>query len=161
MEGAFVAQGVSPLNDLFIGASDGALAGETPDQIAARTAAIVAALTAAAAKAPADGRSASAVSAGVVSDQIDRAVDMYQLAAASGAYGNYLDGYGFYKAAESAFARGRAVIEAENPGAAKQIVAALEALSAAYPEASAPPAIDGDVAALSAASSRVMLALGR
>lgn len=161
MEGAFVVRGVETFNDFFIDASDGVLGGETPEQIAARTAAIVTALSAAAEKAPMDGRSAAAVSAGVVSDQIDRAVDMYRLAASSGAYGNYLDGYGFYKAAESAFARGRQAIEKENPAAAGQITAALSALSAAYPGAAAPSDIDGDIATLSAASSRVMLSIGR
>lgn len=161
MEGAFAARGVEPINDLFIDAADAVLAEETPDQIAARTDAIVAALGDASAKAPDDGRAASAVSAGVVSDQIDRAVDMYTLAAASGAYANYLDGYGFYKAAENAFARGRASIEKDNPAVAAQIAAALTALGAAYPGAAAPAEINGDVAALSAASSRVMLALGR
>ncbi len=161
MEGAFAARGVETFNDLFIDASAGALAGETPEQIAARTAAIVAALNRAGEKAPPDGRSGSAVAAGVVSDQIDRAVDMYRLAAASGAYGSYLDGYGFYKAAQSAFARGKSAIETENPGAAAQIAAALTALGAAYPSAAAPATFSGDVAALSAASSRVMLALAR
>jgi hypothetical protein len=72
-----------------------------------------------------------------------------------------LDGYGFYKAAESAFARGRASIEKGNPAAAAQIASALTALSAAYPSASAQGAINADLAALSAASSRVMLAIGR
>jgi hypothetical protein len=161
MEGAFVARGVESMNDLFVDASAGVLADETPEQIAARTAAIVTALNAAGEKAPADGRPAATVSAGVVSDQIDRAVDMYRLASASGAYGNYLDGYGFYKAAESAFARGRASIEKGNPAAAAQIASALTALSAAYPSASAQGAINADLAALSAASSRVMLAIGR
>lgn len=161
MESAFAVRGVESLNDLLIDASAGVLADETPEQIAARTAAIVTALNAAAEKAPSDGRGAGAVSAGVVSDQIDRAVDMYRLAAASGAYGNYLDGYGFFKAAESAFVRGRASIESENPAAAAQIASALTALGAAYPSASAPDAINADVAALSAASSRVMLSLGR
>lgn len=161
MEGAFVARGVESFNDLFIDASGGALSGETPDQIAARTAAIVAALAAAAEKAPTDERTSAAVSAGVVSDQIDRAVDMYRLAAASGGYGNYLDGYGFYKAAESNFARGKSALEAENPAAAAQIANALTALGGVYPGAAAPAAIDGDVAALSAASARVMLSIGR
>lgn len=161
MEAAFAARGVETMNDLFSDASAGVLAEETPEQIAAKTAAIVAALHAAAEKAPADGRPASAISAGVVSDQIDRAVDMYRLAAATGAYGNYLDGYGFFRAAESAFGRGRELIEKENPAAATQIALALTALGAVYPSATAPDAINGDIAALSAASSRVMLALRR
>ena len=161
MEGSLAARGVAPLNDLFIAASEGALAGETPVAIAARTAAIVDALSAAAKNAPSDGRSAAAVASGVASDQIDRAVDMYRLATASGAYGNYLDGYGFYRAAESAFARSRAEIERDNPAAAAQIAAALTALAAAYPSAAPQSEIKADVAALSAASSRVMLALGR
>ncbi|MDZ7627667.1 MAG: hypothetical protein U5J99_04560 [Parvularculaceae bacterium] len=161
MEGAFVARGVAGFNNLFIDASQGVIAGETPEQISTRTAAIVNALNVAAEKAPSDRRSAAAVSAGVVADQIDRAVDMYRAAAGSRAYGNYLDGYGFYKAAESAFARSRATIETENPAVAAQIVSAMAALGAAYPSAQAPGAITGDVATLSAASSRVMLALGR
>lgn len=161
MEGALAARGVAPLNDLFIAASEGALAGETPVAIATRTAAIVDALSNAAKNAPSDGRSAAAVASGVVSDQIDRAVDMYRLASASGAYGNYLDGYGFYRAAESAFSRSRAEIERDNPAAAAQIMAALTALGAAYPSAAAPQEIKGDIAALSAASSRVMLSIGR
>ncbi len=161
MEGAFKARGVEPVNALFIEASEGALGEETPEQISARTDAIIAALGEAATKAPDDGRSAGQVAAGVVSDQIDRAVDMYRLASASGDYGDYLDGYGFFKAAESAYERARDVIEKENPAAAAQIAAALTALSAVYRSAAAPEAVNGDVAALSAASSRVMLSLGQ
>ena len=161
MEGALKARGVNPVNALFIEASEGALGEETPEQISARTDAIIAALAEAAKKAPDDGRPAGEVAAGVVSDQIDRAVDMYRLASASGDYGNYLDGYGFFRAAESAYQRNRAVIEKDNPEAAAQIVSALTALRAAYPSAAAQAAVNKDVAALSAASSRVMLSLGR
>ncbi len=161
MEGALKARGVNPVNALFIEASEAAVGEETPEQISARTDAIIAALTEAAKKAPDDGAPAGQVAAGVVSDQIDRAVDMYRLASASGDYGNYLDGYGFFKAAESAFERGRAVISKDNPAASAQIVSALTALRAAYPSAAAQAAVNKDVAALSAASSRVMLSLGR
>ncbi len=161
MEGALKARGVNPVNALFIEASEGALGEETPEQISARTDAIISALAEAAKKAPDDGRPAGEVAAGVVSDQIDRAVDMYRLASASGDYGNYLDGYGFFRAAESAYQRNRAVIEKDNPEAAAQIVSALTALRAAYPSAAAQAAVNKDVAALSAASSRVMLSLGR
>ncbi|HBS34316.1 MAG TPA: hypothetical protein DEA50_04430 [Parvularcula sp.] len=161
MEGAFAARGVPSMNELFVDASAGVIADETTEQINTRTAAILAALRAAAEKAPADARSPAAISGGVISDQIDRAADMYRLAGASGDYGHYLDGYGFYKAAEGAYARGRTVIETGNPALAAQIAAALTALGAVYPSAEAPAAINGDVAALSAASSRVMLALGR
>jgi hypothetical protein len=160
IEGAFKARGVEPFHELFIAASEGALNDEPAEKIAARTDAIIAALDRAAGAAPDDGRSPAAVAAGVVSDEIDRAVDMYRLAAASGDYGHYLDGYGFYKAAESAFARGRAAIEADKPEAAAKIRAALSTLGAAYPRAEAPGAFDADIAALSAASSRVMLSLG-
>jgi hypothetical protein len=85
---------------------------------------------------------------------------MYRLASETGQYGNYLDGYGFYKAAENAFARHRKAIESDMPEAAAKISAALAELAAVYPGAEAPAAMDGDVAALSAASSRVMLSLG-
>lgn len=161
MEGAFKARGVAPFNDLFIDASQGALNDETPARIAARTETIIAALDKAASLAPDDPRPAGAIAAGVVSDQIDRAVDMYRLAAASDDYGHYLDGYGFFKAARNVFARNRAVIGKDAPDAAKTIEAALSALAGAYPQADAPASIDADVAALSAASSRVMLSLGR
>ena len=161
MEGALKARGVSPISALFIEASEGALGEESVENISARTDAIVAALVEAAKKAPDDGRLSGQVAAGVVSDQIDRAVDMYRLAAASGDYGNYLDGYGFFKAAESVFARNRAEIGDDAPDAAGTIEAALAALSGAYPGATPPAAVDSDVAALSAASSRVMLTLGR
>jgi hypothetical protein len=161
MGGAFAARGVNPVNALFIEASDGALAEETREQISARTDAIIAALGEAAKKAPDDGRPAGQVAAGVVSDQIDRAVDMYRLASASGDYGNYLDGYGFFKAAQNVFERSRATIDADVPGAVSTIKAALSALSTAYPRAEAGPATEADIAALSAASSRVMLSLGR
>jgi hypothetical protein len=160
MESAFKARRVDSFNDLFIDASQGALSEETPDQIAARTDAIIAALNEAAKSAPDDGRSRAQIGAGVASDQIDRAVDMYRLASETGQYGNYLDGYGFYKAAENAFARHRKAIESDMPEAAAKISAALAELAAVYPGAEAPAAMDGDVAALSAASSRVMLSLG-
>lgn len=161
MEGALKARGVNPVNALFIEASESALSEVTPEQISARTDAIIAALVEAAKKAPHDGRNSGQVAAGVVSDQIDRAVDMYRLASASGDYGSYLDGYGFFKAAESVFNRNRTTIAADTPEAAATIEAALAALGSAYPGAGATPTTQADIAALSAASSRVMLSIGR
>ncbi len=161
MEGAFAARGVDPFQELFIDASTAVLDGESVAAVSVRTDAIIAALRAAETKAPVDGRSAAQIAKGVVSDQIDRAVDMYRLAASSGEYGPYLDGYGFYKAAQGAFERGRTGIEAEDGQAASAIKSALALLAGAYPGADemADPATD--IAALSAASSRVMLAMGR
>ncbi len=161
MEGAFIARGVVPFNELFIDASAAVLEAESVDAIAARTGNIIAALREAGNKAPDNGASEAAIAVGVTADQVERAVAMYRLAASSGEYGPYLDGYGFYKAAQSSFERGKTAIDAENPDAAGTIAAALAALAAAYPAATAPSAINADIAGLSAASSRVMLSTRR
>lgn len=159
MQAAFVARGVEPFHELFIDASSAALAGESVEKVNLRTERIVIALRKAMEKAPPDGKSTAMIAAGVSADQIDRAVDMYRQAAKTGEYGAYLDGYGYFKAAESAFRRGKPAIKAELPECARAIEAAIRTLAVAYPNAGRAPSNQLDVAELSAASSRVMLTL--
>jgi hypothetical protein len=69
-----------------------------------------------------------------------------------------LDGYGFAKVAESAFATSGAAIKADNPAAHARITEALGVLKQAYPAATRPATLGIAQGALSAASSKVMLA---
>ena len=101
------------------------------------------------------------VSAHVASDQIDRASDMYRLSLDSDFYETYLDGYGFYQAAERAFTQAESDITAENSEAAESIRAALGLLAEAYPTALRPAPMDADAAALAVAASEVQLALSQ
>lgn len=160
MAPVFEAQGVADFNQLLIDASAAVFDGEDEDQIKARAGAIIAALRAAAEKAPDDGSSAARIAFGVSADQIDRATKMYRAAAASSRYEPYLDGYGFYKAAEAAFLRSEAGIEAEDADAAARIREALALLAEAYPTVLRPDRLDADQAALTVAASKVLLAVG-
>lgn len=154
------ARGVADFSDMFSAASTGVFAGESVDQINQRTADILATLKAAAAKAPEDGRSAAAISAAVVADQAERAVNMYRGAAASGQYEPYLDGYGFYKTAEDVFAASAAAIEAADAEAAAALREVLTRLAAAYPSAGRQETLGADQSALTVAASKALLATG-
>lgn len=159
MQPVFEARGVADFTDLLLDASDAAYAGAPSDAIAKRTEVIVTALRDAEAFAPTDGRSDDAVWAGVVSDQIDRAADMYGVAVGSYQYEPYLDGYGFLKAAEAAFAEHRTAIETSQPRAAAAMSDALSQLQDAYATALRPETLDANPSALKAIASRVQLAV--
>jgi len=159
MTPVFEARGVEDFSDLLIDASAAVFAGETEAQINARTDEIITALRRAAAKAPNNGTSRAAIAAGVAADQIERATDMYRAAAESDRYEPYLDGYGFYKAGETAFLEAEAAIAADDPEAAARIREALALLSAAYPAATRPEALNADQSVLTVASSKVILAV--
>jgi len=153
------ARGVADFSSLLSDASAAVFAGETVDQINARTDGIIAAIRAAATKAPPSDKSAAAIAAGVAADQIERAVRMYRAAAEAGRYEPYLDGYGFYKAGEANFLPAEAAIEAEKPELASDIRAALDLLAKAYPSAAPQETLGADQSALTVASSKVLLAL--
>jgi len=161
LQPVLAAQGVDDFSDLLLDASLAALSGESGEEIAARTDKIVAALREASTKAPDDQSSSAFVAAGVCADQIERAADMYRIAATSDRYEPYLDGYGFYKAATAAFERSEAAIRSENPDAAAAIDAALHLLGTAYPSALRPATLDSDQSALTVAASNVVLATGQ
>jgi len=160
MAPVFEARGVNDFNQLLVDASAAVFEGETEAQINARADEIIAALRAASRKAPEDGSSEAAIAAGVAADQIERATDMYRAAAESGRYEPYLDGYGFYKAGEAAFAAAESKIEGEDSEAAARIREALALLADAYPTAQRPDALDADQSALTVAASQVTLAVG-
>ncbi len=160
MEPVFEARGVPDFTDQFLDASAAVFAGESVEQIDARTAAIIATLRAAASHAPDDGANQASVTIGVVADMIDRSTKMYRLATESDFYEPYLDGYGFYTAAKDQFDASQEEIEAENPDAAKAIRGALTLLGDAYPTAARPQMLNADVSALTVAASEVFLTVG-
>ena len=94
-------RGVENFDDLLTNASIAVFDGADGDEITERTAEIIETLRAAEEKAPDNGMSDARVAAGVVADQIDRAAYMYTLIAETDEYEPYLDGYGFYKAAQA------------------------------------------------------------
>lgn len=157
MEPVFQAQGVTDFSGLLLEASGAALDGREAAEINTRTEQILAALRAAAAKAPATAASEGRIAARVAADQIERAAAMYRIAAQDARPEPYLDGYGFYRAAEAAFASGETAIAQESPAAAAAIRTALGALAKAYPGAARPASLPGDPAALTAAASGVTL----
>ena len=159
MEPYLQAQGVEDFNQDLIDASTAALDGAAGDDVSTRSEDILNALLAAGEKAPESTMSEPRIAAGVVADQIERAVDMYSGAIASERYEPYLDGYGFYKAAEWLFERSEAEIEGESADTAEAIRSALATLAAAYPDAAPKEALDADVSALAVANSNVQLAL--
>lgn len=161
MEPVFAAQGVADFTDLFSDTSAAVFAGESQDEISARTDKILAALDKAAESAPATEASDAMVSARVASDQIDRASDMYRLALDSDFYETYLDGYGFYQTAERTFLEAESDIAAENAEAAEAIRASLALLADAYPTALRPDPMEGNASALAVAASEVQLALSQ
>ncbi|MDX1292108.1 MAG: hypothetical protein R3265_04790 [Hyphomonas sp.] len=161
MAPVFEAQGVADFTDLFTDTSAAVFAGESQDEISARTDKILAALDKAAERAPGTDLSDAMVSARVASDQIDRASDMYRLALDSDFYETYLDGYGFFQAAKRAFSQSEAAIEAENADAADAIRNALDLMGAAYPTALRPDPMEADASELAVAASEVQLALSQ
>lgn len=159
MDPVFQARGVADFTDLFTETSVAVFAGESEDQINARTDAILAALQSAAARAPDDGTSPAMIAAGVAADQINRAADMYRAALETEFYEPYLDGYGFYKSAERTFSHAESEIETASPDTAVAIRSALGRLSEAYPSALRPKEPTGDPAAVTIAASEILLAL--
>ena len=161
LQPVLAAQGVDDFSDLLLEASTAALSDENVKDIVDRTDKIVAALIDASTKAPDDKLSRASVASGVCADQIERAADMYRIAADSNRYEPYLDGYGFYQAAKAAFERDEGAIRSENPDAAVAIETALRSLSSAYSSALQPATLDADQSALTVAASNAALAAGQ
>ena len=159
MDPVFEQLGVEDFKSEMNEASAAALESDNAEGVEEAYQAILTALSAAAEKAPTSDLSQGAVAAGVVADQIDRATSMYSQAAGTDIYEPYLDGYGFYKAADSAFKRDGAAIATYNSGLHSDIEAALSLLAAAYPGAERPEALDAEQGKLLGASSKVNLGL--
>ncbi|WP_296717491.1 hypothetical protein [Erythrobacter sp.] len=160
MDPVFAKLGVKDFKPLLTDASVAVIDGKSAAEVDQRYDAIIAALRGAAQKAPDTGASDATVAAGIIADQIERASSMYRTSAGGDAYEPYLDGYGFYKVADSAFARSAAAIKAENPAVHDGIVEALAVLKQAYPTVTRPATLAVQPGAVSAASSKVMLAAG-
>ncbi|MEM6267716.1 MAG: hypothetical protein AAF707_09340, partial [Pseudomonadota bacterium] len=155
----FEERGVADFKSTLNDASATVLDGGDADAVQASYDAIIAALRGAAEKAPTSDKSEGAIAAGIVSDMIERAAGMYGEAMSSERYEPYLDGYGFYKAGAAAFAASDSAIKAENADLHGDIAAALGLLETAYPSAERPAELDANQGQLSAASSKVLLAL--
>lgn len=160
MDPVFAKLGVADFKPLLTDASAAAAEGKSVAEVTKAYDAIIAALRGAATKAPTTQASQAAVATGVIADQIERASAMYRTIAKDDRYEPYLDGYGFAKVASSAFATSGAAIKAENPAAHTRITEALALLAQAYPAATRPTKLPVEPGALSAVSSKVMLAAG-
>lgn len=160
MDPVFTKLGVKDFKPLLLAASDAVFDGKSAAEVDRRYEAIIAALRAAEQKAPASDASDAAVATGVIADQIERASTMYRQAGKSDGYEPYLDGYGFFKSAQTTFNRKAEAIEASEPEAHARIKEALALLAKAFPGATRPDKLTVEQGALSAASSRVMLAAG-
>lgn len=160
MDPVFAKLGVKDFKPLLTDASAAVADGKSAAEINKQYDAIIAALRGAAAKAPKSDAGEAAVATGVIADQIERASAMYRTAAKDDRYEPYLDGYGFYKVAQTSFARSGAAIKTARPDAHARITEALALLDKAYPAATRPAKLPVEQGALSAASSKVMLAAG-
>ncbi len=158
MDPVFTKLGVADFKSLLTAASVAASEGKSAADVGAAYDAIIAALRGAAVKAPKNGASEGKVALGVIADQIERASAMYRTISKDDRYEPYLDGYGFAKVAASAFATSGGAIKADNPAAHARITEALATLAKAYPSATRPAKLPTEPGALSAASSKVMLA---
>lgn len=158
MDPVFAKRGVKDFKPLLTAASVAAAEGKSVAEVGKAYDAIIAALRGAAGKAPKSDASEAKVATGIIADQIERASAMYRMLPKNANYEPYLDGYGFAKVAASAFATSGAAIKAENPAAHARIAEALGVLGQAYPAATRPAKLPVEPGALSAASSKVMLA---
>lgn len=158
LEDLFVARGVTLFDGLLLDASQAVMAGESAEQIAARTDAIIIALREAAKKAPSSDKSAVSIRAAIAADQADRAATMYRIAREAGTYEPYLDGYGFHRAGLALFEEAEAEITAANPAGATALQDAFAEIGKAYPDAGRQDALDADIPALTVAASSAVLA---
>ncbi|MEP0189287.1 MAG: hypothetical protein ABJP70_03595 [Erythrobacter sp.] len=159
MAPAFKELGVDDFKPLFGEASTAALDGASAENVATKYDAIIAALRAAAEKAPDNGSSDAAITAGIAADQIERAIAMYKQAAETDEYAPYLDGYGFSKAAAVVFEGNAAAIQKEDGDLHAALSEALALLAKAYPSVERPDTLNANQGALTAAGSKVLLAL--
>ena len=120
------------------------------------------ALRAAESHAPRSQKSSLAVNAGVLAEMIDRAALLYLEATSGGPNPeSWLDGYGYFKAAEARAKVLGSGMTIADPIAARRIAEAMELLARAFPKptpAAAPPV---EPSALLAASSHVTLVVGK
>lgn len=158
MDPVFAKLGVKDFKPLLTDASLAAADGKGVAEVNKRYDAIIAALRGAAGKAPDNGTSEPRVAAGIIADQIERASAMYRIMAKDDRYEPYLDGYGFARVAETGFAASGAAIKVDNPALHARITEALGVLRQAYAGADRPATLPVQPGALSAASSKVMLA---
>lgn len=160
MEDVFKAQGVSPFDTAMLAASRKALEGAPTAEIRKAVQKVLAAVEAAEAKAPGSERTGASVAAGVLSDLIERAALQYQLVEAGQAGSPYVDGYGYYLAAQARADRALSGMDKEDPEAAEAIRTALGRLKKAYPAIARPKSSGVKAGELLALSSRVRLAVG-
>jgi hypothetical protein len=160
MDPVFAKLGVKDFKPLLTNASVAASEGKSVAEVGKAYDAIIAALRGAATKAPKSEASSAKIAAGVIADQIERSSAMYRIIAKDDRYEAYLDGYGFAKVAATGFATSGASIKAENPALHMRMTEALGVLAKAYPAATRPAKLPVEQGALSAASSKVMLAAG-
>lgn len=159
MAPVFEQLGVADFSTTLNEASAAALDGASAEIVDAHYDAIIAALRSAGDRAPQSDLSKGAIATGIAADQIERATDMYARASGSDFYEPYLDGYGFYKSALSAFERDSLAIKTYNSGLHSDIAAALALLGKAYRGAERPEQLDSDQGKLLGASSKVNLGL--
>ena len=152
-------QGVAPFEQKLIDASHGVFGGESDDALRARASDIIATIRQAGEFAPKGQADDVTIKARVIADEIDRAIAQYMSARNSDAYEPYLDGYGFYKTAESLMIDNAEAIAADAPAFHQQAETVLSALSEAYPSARRPAALGADASHLAVLNAGLQLEL--
>jgi hypothetical protein len=157
LEPVLKARGIKPFDARMKKASELALAKAPKPRIDKAVDDVLAALKAAAAKAPRDRRKPAAIEARVIADMLDRASLQYATAAKETTLEPYLDGYGFYRAAERRAGGALQSIAAASPEVAEATRTSLALLARAYPSAARPPSLPVTPGELLPASARVKL----
>jgi hypothetical protein len=148
LEPVLKGRGVKSFEAQMRKASELALAKKPKAQVDQAVDRVLASLKAASAKAPKDGRKPAAVEARVIADMLDRASLQYATAAKETTLEPYLDGYGFYRAAERRADGALKAIGAASRDSAEATRASLTLLARAYPGAARPanlPAMPGEL----------------
>ena len=142
--------------DEMVDASAAPFDGRSDEEVRVAVERVLAAITTAEGFAPQSDESEARVYAKVMAGLIHRATLQYQFAVAEPrAAEAYLDGYGFERTAADIAERHLAAITAEDAALGAALGSALEGLAAVYPTAGRPAALEGDVAALLAASDAI------
>jgi hypothetical protein len=157
LEPVFGALGVPPFRDRLDAASDLALAGAPPADVAATVQDVYAALDSAETKAP--GGNSAVTQAMVFADMLDRAALLYVSVARGDEGDAYIDGYGFSQVAKERSGPVLQALDQSQPEAAAAARAAIAALSGAFASVEKPAAIRIDPGVLLAATSKLRLAL--
>lgn len=140
-------------------ASEIALANAPDAEVEAAAGRVFSALAAAEKRAPASTKTPLTIERAVLADMLNRAAMQYSVALGAENTEPYLDGFGFYTAANVRADKIAAALSQKDPAAATAVTEAREMLAKAYPAITRPDAPPAQPGAVLAAVSKAVLAL--